>query len=177
MYYEDGLSWFNNRFSDDCRIDTPEFQEDPFDVLIIDALDPQDDVPFADILYANEAFFKTLYNALSDDGIIVLQLGEAPDVNSPPDRLSINRKREFVLQTLSKLFTSVHLYGDGNGGFGGKFEKRNSCCNCTYYQFRPLRLFCHFPSPSNLLICLLNTRCLDLCCRHERSSKQVIVVP
>jgi S-adenosylmethionine decarboxylase proenzyme len=37
MRYEDGLAWFNKRFSDQ-RIDSDEYKEDPFDVLIMDAL-------------------------------------------------------------------------------------------------------------------------------------------
>ena len=38
IYYEDALAWFNNRFSDTEKIDSPEFEEEPFDVLIMDAL-------------------------------------------------------------------------------------------------------------------------------------------
>uniref|UniRef100_A0A7S3V6I4 PABS domain-containing protein n=1 Tax=Chaetoceros debilis TaxID=122233 RepID=A0A7S3V6I4_9STRA len=118
MYYEDGLAWFNNRFSDDSRIDTEEFREEPFDVLIMDALDPQDDVPFADILYTNEHFFKTLYNALNDDGLIILQLGASPDVHSPPERISHNRKRAIVMQSFENLgFRSVHVYHEGHCQF------------------------------------------------------------
>jgi len=37
IYCEDALAWFNNRFSD-AKIDTEEFQEEQFDVLIMDAL-------------------------------------------------------------------------------------------------------------------------------------------
>ena len=38
IYYGDALAWFNHRFSDTERIDSPEFKEEPFDVLIMDAL-------------------------------------------------------------------------------------------------------------------------------------------
>ena len=38
IYYEDALAWFNHRFSDTEKIDSPEYKEEPFDVLIMDAL-------------------------------------------------------------------------------------------------------------------------------------------
>ena len=37
LFYEDALAWFMNRFSDD-KIDSDEFKEDPFDIIIMDAL-------------------------------------------------------------------------------------------------------------------------------------------
>ena len=37
LIYEDGAAWFNNRFSDE-KIDSDEYKEEPFDVLIMDAL-------------------------------------------------------------------------------------------------------------------------------------------
>ncbi len=37
ILYEDGAAWINNRFSEE-RIEKEEYQEDPFDVLIMDAL-------------------------------------------------------------------------------------------------------------------------------------------
>ena len=44
--YEDALAWFIDRFTDDgSKVDE---DTDPFDVIIMDALDPQDNVPFAE---------------------------------------------------------------------------------------------------------------------------------
>ena len=37
IYYEDAFTWFNNRFSAD-KIDSEKFNEDTFDVVIMDAL-------------------------------------------------------------------------------------------------------------------------------------------
>ena len=49
ILYEDAMAWFIDRFgvTDNERIGT----EAPFDVIIMDALDPQDTVEFANILY------------------------------------------------------------------------------------------------------------------------------
>jgi len=44
MRYEDGMAWFDDRFSDEKKNKSEKYQEDPFDILIMDALDPQDDI-------------------------------------------------------------------------------------------------------------------------------------
>lgn len=114
MHYEDGLAWFHDRFSDKAK----EIDQDPFDIVILDALDPQDDVPFADILYTNTDFFKTLYNSLSENGILVMQLGISAQMLDPMESMSINEKRYFVLNSLEKIgFQSLHVYEEGNCGF------------------------------------------------------------
>lgn len=123
LYYEDAFAWFNHRFSDELKIDNKEYEEEPFDVLIMDALDPQDDVPFADFLYTNNEYFVTLYNALQSDGILVLQLGEAPRSINPPEDISREHKRAFLTKTLSNIgFKSIHVYDEGHCGFGAPWS-------------------------------------------------------
>ncbi len=117
MYYEDALAWFNNRFSDraiESGIVNQYDDREPFDLLIMDALDPQDDVPFAEVLYNDPIFFKTLSNALTQNGILVLQLGEAPVFSTPPEAVSRNNKRDFVMKQLAKLFHSSHVFTEGH---------------------------------------------------------------
>lgn len=80
--------------------------------------DPQDDIPFAEILYTDETFLSSLYNALNDDGMIVFQLGESPDHRDPPDSLNLNRRRASLMETLGDIgFVSFHIYEDGHCGF------------------------------------------------------------
>lgn len=125
MYYEDALAWFNNRYSEDAiaaGIVADYDDREPFDLLIMDALDPQDKVPFADVLYNDPRFFKTLSNALTDNGIVVLQLGESPNYSSPPEAPSRNSKRDFVMKQLAKLFHSSHVYTDGHCEFRGPWS-------------------------------------------------------
>jgi len=64
--YEDALKWFME-----------STQPNIFDIIIMDALDPQDTVEFADALYKNVQFWQSLYNALDHDGILVAQLEDA----------------------------------------------------------------------------------------------------
>mmetsp|Transcript_28983 Transcript_28983/g.33696 ORF Transcript_28983/g.33696 Transcript_28983/m.33696 type:complete len:745 (+) Transcript_28983:66-2300(+) len=118
MFYEDALAWFNNRFSEG-RINSPEYKEDPFDVLIMDALDPNDDVSFAEVLYTNTTFVQALYNALNDDGIIVLQLGSTPEPTDTADEDSKFKRRAILIEMLETVgFQSVHLYSESHCEFG-----------------------------------------------------------
>lgn len=117
LRYEDGAAWFGDRFTKNRKMEK-EYQEDPFDILIMDALDPQDNIPFADLLYTNIEFLQSLYNSLSTDGIIVMQLGEAPTIHSPPEKVSRNSKRGKLMEILSKAgFKSMHIYEESHCGF------------------------------------------------------------
>jgi len=117
IVYGDAMGWFMNRFGED-KLDTEEFEEETFDVLIMDALDPQDNVPFADVLYNNQAFLQALYNALSEDGMIVLQLGEAPSLKDPAEDFSRDSRRNMLANSLSDVgFKSLHMYEEGACGF------------------------------------------------------------
>jgi Spermidine synthase len=84
--------------------------------------DPEDDIPFAKALYNNRDFAETLYNALADDGVIVLQLGEAPYHDSPASQFTKARRREDLINILVDVgFETVHVYEDGNCGFDGSW--------------------------------------------------------
>jgi len=116
--FEDALVWFSSRFGD-SNIDSEDYKEDRFDVLIMDALDPEDDVPFAEILYKSIDFLKTLYNALNDDGMIVFQLGCSPDLDDLPQELTSDSKRAFLTDSLEGVgYKSIHIYEESHGGLG-----------------------------------------------------------
>lgn len=118
MRYEDGLAWFHNRFSNNRKTYSEEYNEDPFDIVIMDALDPHDDISFADNLYTNKEFLQTLYNSLSDEGVLVMQLGISAQIQDPLESLSINKKRHFMLNALESVgFESLHIYEEANCGF------------------------------------------------------------
>jgi len=122
MRYEDGMAWFKNRFSD-SRIQSEEYKEDKFDLLIMDALDPQDNIPFADLLYTNLPFLTSIYNALTEDGLIVMQLGVSPFHYDPEENLGKNAKRGKLTQILSKAgFKSIHLYEEAHCGFAAPWS-------------------------------------------------------
>merc|ERR1740124_1451606 len=119
MYYEDALAWFNDRFSKHSKGHLEEYNEDPFDLLIMDALDPEDDVPFADMLYTSSEFLSTLYNSLAEDGIIVFQLGESPGTDEPPEEVTLSSRRAFLADSLEGAgFKRMHMYLESHAQFG-----------------------------------------------------------
>lgn len=112
MYYEDALGWFIDRYSGDVK------EESQIDVIIMDALDPEREVPFAQALYNNPAFLKSLFDSLSDDGIIVMQLGAAPWNDDPPEMLTRFKNRARITALLEKAgFSSIHVYDESHCGF------------------------------------------------------------
>ena len=72
------------------------------------------------MLYNSYDFVETLYNSLSDDGVLVLQLGEATENYSrPAAQFSKESRRRALIDLLVDVgFEAMHLYEDGNCGFG-----------------------------------------------------------
>merc|ERR1711957_768282 len=115
-YFEDAMAWFMDRFADD-KLDTPKFEEEKYDVIIMDALDPQDDVPFAKVLYESMRFTKSLYNSLNDNGLIVFQVGASPDSDSGPDESTDQMKASLQTNLEKSGFHSIHLYEESHCEF------------------------------------------------------------
>lgn len=112
IYYEDALAWFIDRYKNGGE------GLEKFDVIIMDALDPRDNVEFADALYNNDVFLTSLRDALNDDGLITMQLGEAPALDSPSDELSVDKNRAIIIGLMEEHdFESFHIYEDAHSGF------------------------------------------------------------
>ena len=70
------------------------------------------------MLYNSYDFVETLYNSLSENGVIIFQLGEAPDHASPAAQFTNDSRRENFIHLLVEIgFEALHLYEDGNCGF------------------------------------------------------------
>jgi spermidine synthase len=81
----------------------------------MDALDPQDGIPFADVLYNNDVFTQALYQALSDNGVIVMQLGVTPDLEDITDIYTKSKNRAKLTYGLESAgFESMHAYEEVN---------------------------------------------------------------
>ena len=73
--------------------------------------DPESEIPFAQALYGNDAVMKTFYNALSHDGILVMQLGKAPEWVDPDETHSTYKNRAATTSLLERVgFESIHVY-------------------------------------------------------------------
>ena len=155
---EDALAWFIDRFSDDEDSDDEDDEDEdsyssddddegsgvididaqPFDVIIMDALDPQDNIEFADALYNNDVFLNAIYEALTDEGVLVLQLGESPH-NSDPAEQSNNMNRHHIMNMIEEVgFQSMHIYEESHCGFGYPWSFLVACksdkCRYNWYK-------------------------------------------
>jgi len=117
VYYEDAFKWFIDRYL------TGKGGYEPFDAIIMDALDPQVQKSFVDALYAGGPFLQSLPNALAPDGFLLAQVGEASGIDSPSEEHSLDRNRVKFIQSLVDLgFESVRDYEEGNSGFGHPWQ-------------------------------------------------------
>jgi len=118
LYCEDAFAWFIDRFSGD-KVGSTE----PFDVIIMDALDPQIQKGFVDALYDGGPFLHSLPAAIATNGILIAQVGEASKMKSPPEHISLNRNRVNFIRTLSDLgFVSLRDYEEAHGGFESPWQ-------------------------------------------------------
>ena len=163
---EDALAWFIDRFGreitgegveeeedddddddddDDSEEDSSDDDDDDdddvelFDVIIMDALDPEDNVEFAKTLYNNDIFLESMYNALTDDGVLILQLGEAPGLVDAAENLTHNKNRHHVMRIVENLgFESMHVYEESHCGFSAPWNFMVACksesCRRHWYQ-------------------------------------------
>jgi hypothetical protein len=73
--------------------------------------DPQDNVIFAKFLYSNDDFTGALYNALTDEGVMIMQLGQSPSHDNVPDEMSKFHMRASLEHDLIRFgFESLHQY-------------------------------------------------------------------
>jgi len=118
MQIRDGLKYFIDRSPREVK----------YDVIIMDALDPQDNVEFAGVLYDNEAFLMSLYKSISDDGILIMQLGESPFASGAADDMNKNLNRASMIRLLEKVgMKSFHPYEDFHGNFLGPWSYVVAC--------------------------------------------------
>lgn len=73
--------------------------------------DPEAEVPFARALYGDDSFMRAFFDSLSNDGILVMQLGEAPSYGAPDETYSKFKNRATTTKLLANLgFESIHAY-------------------------------------------------------------------
>lgn len=127
MYHLDALKWFRDRFSDEAKLEGHELYgtEEKFDVVILDALDPQNAVDFVEALYGDGAFLNSLYNSLTEDGVLLTQVGEAVYVGDISETYpgNFNYQRSMYEKGLKNQgFAVVMNYEEHRAGFGGTWS-------------------------------------------------------
>lgn len=143
VLYEDAIAWFSDRTfypPGSKEKGDNEFDVEQFDVVIVDALDPQDiNNAFSDVLYSDPRFLTSLYNALTPDGIMVMQLGPAPEPGDPDEHLSNNKNRPKVFALMQSLgFETVQVYEEVHCGFENPWSFMIGCksvsCRDNWYS-------------------------------------------
>ena len=115
ILYEDAVAWFLNR-SFYAPGSKPKGDNDmdveQFDVIVIDALDPQDiNNPFSDVIYSDPKFLTSIYNSLTHDGVMVMQIGAVPEIDDPQEHDSDDKNRPKIYSLMRKLgFESIQVY-------------------------------------------------------------------
>jgi spermidine synthase len=111
--FEDAMAYFIDHFSDGA-----DQLEPAYDIIVMDALDPNDDIEFAVELYTSDTYIKSLYNALTEHGILVVQVGEVPSENTPADETGQFVNRAIMREKLEDVgFESIHIYEEAHSGF------------------------------------------------------------
>jgi hypothetical protein len=78
---------------------------------VCDCSDPESNVPFAEVLYGNDAVMQSLYDSLSANGILVMQLGESATLASPDEMNTGAKNRAKTTDLLTRVgFESIHAY-------------------------------------------------------------------
>lgn len=71
----------------------------------------ESETAYAEALYSNVTFMQSFFNSLSDDGVLVTQLGESPDTWDPDEMKSGDMNRVAALNLLETVgFESIHAY-------------------------------------------------------------------
>ena len=117
IVHENGLQWFKDRYGDEATVPAPD---NPFDVVLVDALDPQDGVPFnSDLEGATATFVSSIMKSLSENGVIMIAIGNAAELSDPRATIGTDDIRE----TLFNLFeehpevASMHVYEEPHSGW------------------------------------------------------------
>ena len=115
LVYSDARQWFVDRFGP-----APTVQADhKFDVLIVDALDPEDPSEISTNMYNDENFVRSLVNSLSDKGVLVIQVGTAPNIHDPRADVGVFKQREVLFNLLESMpdVKAMLIYEEANCGF------------------------------------------------------------
>jgi len=132
IYFEDAFGFFLDNFGVDddgmnmtdtapdtvTADDDGEDDEELFDIIIMDALDPDDFGDFVDKLYNDTGFIRSLYNGLTESGVFVVQVGAIPQYEDPPDEMSVFYNRAHILNKLEEVgFQNMMVYDEGHCHF------------------------------------------------------------
>eukprot|EP00542_Grammatophora_oceanica_P011245 CAMPEP_0194030294 /NCGR_PEP_ID=MMETSP0009_2-20130614/3843_1 /TAXON_ID=210454 /ORGANISM="Grammatophora oceanica, Strain CCMP 410" /LENGTH=761 /DNA_ID=CAMNT_0038670225 /DNA_START=116 /DNA_END=2401 /DNA_ORIENTATION=+ len=121
---EDAFAWFRNNFGPSATLHS----EDPLDVIIMDALDPEGGAEIVMALYRNEEFWVSIIESLTDDGILIMQMGAAPANEEVGEQFSLWHNRDAFLGVIERVgFRQMFTYVEDHAGFGDSWTFLVAC--------------------------------------------------
>lgn len=111
--FKDAFGWFIDNFHDrDAK------KSEKFDVIIMDALDPDQFVAIVGSLYKDDAFVESLFNGLSEEGVFVVQMGAADFSSEPGKHQGPGQDAALMMESLEHAgFESMHIYDEGHSHY------------------------------------------------------------
>ena len=111
LIIEDGHKWFIDHQTDAHK----------FDVIIMDTLDPEDEgtEKVSTKLYNDKDFLDAAFNSLTPDGVMVIQVGSAPNIHDPKADIGVYSTREKMFQMIEAHPQTkvMHVYEEAHCGF------------------------------------------------------------
>ena len=119
VIYTDAFQWFVDRLTNNGNGTLSWLEsEKKFDVIIMDALDPKTTLEIAGGLYDDTSFVDSLFHALTDEGVFVVQMGKSRMLTDPHDEVGRFKQTGLMIKTLEQSgFESIHTYDEGHSHF------------------------------------------------------------
>ena len=116
LVVEDAKEWFMERYGREAM--KPPAPEEQFDVVIVDAIEPEMGSAISKDLY-DTAHLESILKSLTEDGIMIIQIGRAPTILDPRPDIGFNAPRERLFQNLEALdeVEAMFVYEDPHCGF------------------------------------------------------------
>jgi S-adenosylmethionine decarboxylase proenzyme len=96
-----------------------ESKQNAFDVVIVDAIEPEMSLSISKDLYNEPELWKKILESMTDEGILAIQIGYAPTITDPKPDMGYNAPREILFNTLEDLpsVQAMFVYEDSHVGF------------------------------------------------------------
>lgn len=116
LVVEDAKGWFTQRYGPDAI--KPASEAELFDVVIVDAIEPETGSAISKDLYDTE-HLESILKSLTEDGIMIIQIGRAPTILDPRPDIGYNAPREALFKNLEALdeVEAMFVYEDPHCGF------------------------------------------------------------
>ena len=114
ILHEDGVQWFVDRFG--SHPTKPAV--DPIDVVIADVLYPEDSTDRSDVVYQDANFWSSIMKSLSDEGVLAVVVGRAPNIHDPKPDIGMHKQREALFKILEGLpeVAAMFVYEEAHSG-------------------------------------------------------------